>query len=992
MQERTSISFNESINYGPLLEGLGIVRFDCGSIQDNNKWIPDKKNSFCLQGEGGLHEKISELFQEKFIQQNPINLLMDYYKDKGYKSINDDFVLKQIDTNILYSICMFPFTGRSVISNNRRIPQNSLCSLEKAEQISSNREKEVCDFFDTFDKIVLPKEKKCNNSKRELFWEYQQIFTDIICSIYNVQYVSVILLLIKQNEHFDFSNFVIIFGSDNTIQDKTKPGHNQLKAILQAILQEKLKKIIRIQKERIQKESIKSAVSAIMSRNMSHNLGSHYLYYTKAHLDVLANKSGEKGPDIRGAAKVLAYMQTRMDYLATIISNDKYPYGSVNFKSQIYDELTIDDFSKRHFNKDEDKPRRTTNFLLSNLILSENFSRSNIFDNIINADGGHMSLKLQTMLWNGNKYELFTGTAINKDEATNGIPTIEQEEKIKNILSGINLALPGGAMSCHAFFNVLENFIRNSAKYCQEDFQEEGLIITIAIRQNSHDKTKLDFILFDNKKNANKVLSNNSKKPKTLIQNINDQLANLCILDKDNGIEKSSKGLKEMLFSTVWMRAYNYPNKTYADIINLIHSKKSGKEKLKLINQYGFKIVPITSKGRIASKNKENANLGLMFTLPEFLPINKLDISNFDSESTQITKSLSIYADIIEFAKRPTKSNSSDRNYVDFFTRTYFSDTFDDTEYNSFLKNTKVLSAADETSLVVFKFKSILNRRFRKEIEMLKRLDENIVLDIDSFQLTFGGDVYEGDSLLDMNRQIYFKRHLNTQNDLSTCKEFAYADTVSGGNFTITLYSLVKQGIDDDGKYKTWKDKLFSLKVKESALTRITLIDERLFNNTVDFGKEREIELELKNIRVLNYNPEKTKSAKSLSEIFEGNSFKDKTNRTHFLSIHLGLIEKIVKSDVVVRKFLKQKESFEERVKIFMEKIAQEFSCEGSDVYISVHSGRGDFSKELEGPLSIYPFISLAAIENSFSNSKFLLSQLFYNTVYIGKGRINKKK
>ena len=100
----------------------------------------------------------------------------------------------------------------------------------------------------------------------------------------------------------------------------------------------------------VKTEAIKSAVAAIMSRNMSHNLGSHYLYYTKAHLESLASRvNSEISPDIRGAAKVLSYMQARMDYLATIISNDKYPYGPVNFKSQLYDELTIDDFSKRHF-------------------------------------------------------------------------------------------------------------------------------------------------------------------------------------------------------------------------------------------------------------------------------------------------------------------------------------------------------------------------------------------------------------------------------------------------------------------------------------------------------------------------------------------------------------------------------------------------------------------------------------------------------------------
>lgn len=750
-------------------------------------------------------------------------------------------------------------------------------------------------------------------------------------------------------------------------------------------------------------ESIKSAISAIMSRNMSHNLGSHYLYYTKAHLESLANESGEKGPDIRGAAKVLGYMQARMDYLATIISNDRYPNGSVNFKSQIYDELTVDDFSKRHFQEDVDKSRRTTNFLLSNLIMSENFSRSNIFDNTTKPEGNHMPLILQAMLWDEGTYKVFSGTAVTEQEAQkiakqsglsiDSIATIEKEEDIKNKLSRLNLALPGGTMSCHAFFNVLENFIRNSAKYLQEDFQKEGLIITIAIRRNSEDASKYDFLIFDNKKNANKLRPSNDGKQKTLINNINDQLADLRILDKDNGIEKSSKGLKEMLFSSVWMRTYEYPEETYADIINRIHLEKKGQTKLDLIKKYGFTIVPVASNGNIATEDTKDANLGLLFTLPEFQNIATLDITDSDSESVQISKSLGIYADIIEFEKDTSKRNSAGKSYVDFFTRTYFLNSFREAEYQSFVQKAGVVATEeDEISRVAFKYKSILDKRFKEEIDALRaKTPQQEDVDFDSFQLIFG-DVWEGEDLVEENRQVYFKRHLSTQETLSNYTGFAYADSVSGGNFTITLDSLVKRGIDEDGNYITWADKLFGLKVKESALTRITLIDERLFNNMLDLGEDRELELELKNIRILNYVSSKVEEAKMLSDIFEGNSFKDGSNRTHFLSIHLGLIEKIVKSNAIVKKFLGRNLSFEDRVKKFMLKLAEGFCCKGGDVFISIHSGRGNFSKELEGPLSTYPFISLAAIENSFSNSKYLLSQLFYNTVYIGKGRINKKK
>ena len=755
-------------------------------------------------------------------------------------------------------------------------------------------------------------------------------------------------------------------------------------------------------------ESIKSAVSAIMSRNMSHNLGSHYLYYTKAHLESLANKSEEKGPDIRGAAKVLEYLQSRMDFLATIISNEKHPYLPVLFKPQIYDELTIDDFSKRHFQDDDEKNRRTTNFLLSNLIISENFTRSDIYVKDTKPAGNRMPLLLQVMLWDENQYKVFTGTSITNEDAAivagrksipiDSIATIEKEADIKNKLSKLNVALPGGAR--HAFFTVLENFIRNSAKNLPQDIQkDEGLVITIAIRRNIGDDSKFDFIIFDNKKNANRKLSTNEGS-KTVINNLIDQLANLRVLDKDNGVERSSQGLKEMLFSSVWMRAYMYPESSFADVINRIHSERKKRSKLELISKYGFSIVPVASNGLISTKSAKDANLGVVFTLPEFKSIASFDVSKSGSDNTYIAKSLDIYADIIEFERDTAKKSIAGKSYVDFFPRTYLKESFNEADFGSFVKNAMVVAPPNAFSQVVYKFKSILDQRFKYEIDALQKANEDDQqtqlfsenCDIDSFQLLFGGDVFEGYGYADENRQIYFKRHLNSQDNLSDYKGHAYADTISGGNFTITLYSLVKQGLNDDGMYLTWEDKYFGLKVKESALTRITLIDERLYNNMVDLGENRRLELQLKNIRVLNYVPSAKTRYKRVSELFEGSAFKDGLNRTHFLSIHLGIIEKIIKNDAVAKSFSWGSLSLEERVNRLMLQLSEDFSCQGTKVFITIHSGRGNISKELEGPLSNYPFISLSAIDHEFNDSKYLLSQLFYNMVYTGKRRISKKR
>ena len=161
-----------------------------------------------------------------------------------------------------------------------------------------------------------------------------------------------------------------------------------------------------------------------------------------------------------------------MDYLATVISNDKYPYGAVNFKSQIYDELTVDDFSHRHFF--DDKNKRTTNFLLTNLIYSENFTRPDVRSDEDLKDNGNQLFLHVKLLEENKRFADFTGTWhssklqwVRKKKKDNPfLPTMATEEDVKNQLSSLNIALPGGSMSCHALFNVIENFIRNSANSC----------------------------------------------------------------------------------------------------------------------------------------------------------------------------------------------------------------------------------------------------------------------------------------------------------------------------------------------------------------------------------------------------------------------------------------------------------------------------------------------------------------------------------------------
>ena len=713
-------------------------------------------------------------------------------------------------------------------------------------------------------------------------------------------------------------------------------------------------------------EAVKSAATAIMSRNMSHNLGSHYLFYTKSYLETIASSLGEKGPAIRGAAKVLGYMQARMDYLATIVTNDKYPNGAVNFKSQIFDELTVDDFSRRNFSRYNDRCKRTTNFLLSHLVMSENITRPDILRREIalspdeQAGGKYRTLRLQLKWWRDGRYETFTGDSRE--------PACSRENDINNELARLNIALPGGTMSCHAFFNVVENFIRNSAKYMQEDFKEEGLVVTIAIRPSAK-ANAFDFVLYDNKANARRVLPI-----------VSAQLGNLRILDHRGRVEKSSKGIKEMLFSSLWMRAATYPDETLADVIGRIQDTADPAEKTAIIDRHAFRFVAVAEDGTVHEDGPwPDDNLGLLLTLPEFSFTRLLPVAPGEGERDIVGKGLDVSADVVCFdMEKPAVPEEFCG--LRFFTRCFFEADFDAARWEAFRQQAGVLSDDPALSRDVFKYKCILDERFRGESDG----------DIDNICLWFGDKRDMKRIPKDPRKIIYFERHLSTrQEGLAPYRDYASVDSVSGGNFTMTLKDLFEEGVTDQCRYRTWDDKLLGLKIKESALTRITLVDERLFNSMKDEGDRREEELSCRNIRVMSVDFNRYDGkALPLEALFEGNAFRDGSNRTHFLSLHLGLIEKVLKSEWG-RSQWADNESIDEKVGRFMQELVRIFGDPQGRVFISVHSGRGNFSKELEGPLATYPFISLAAIENAFSNSKFLLSQLFYNTVYIGKGILN---
>lgn len=260
-----------------------------------------------------------------------------------------------------------------------------------------------------------------------------------------------------------------------------------------------------------QNEAIKSAKVAIMSRNMSHNLGSHVMSYLKHHLSsvkdmlndgVLSNffnneqelidlireskwKNREENvkkdtngkqdvldsidksalPFLVGLGQFISYLQERQDFIATIATDYVPYYSSVNFKDFVYDELNIDKRYNRHPDRKNQKP---DNILLGNIARSEGLGRLTCPTDGEKASLSDIVLKFRTT---------FTGDPVVRIDAKKNMDEVDPldwyendaaveraKEELKE-MRDYDFSLPGGIVGRQALFSIIENVIRNAAKH-----------------------------------------------------------------------------------------------------------------------------------------------------------------------------------------------------------------------------------------------------------------------------------------------------------------------------------------------------------------------------------------------------------------------------------------------------------------------------------------------------------------------------------------------
>lgn len=254
--------------------------------------------------------------------------------------------------------------------------------------------------------------------------------------------------------------------------------------------------------------SVKSAIAAIMSRNMSHNIGSHIL-----------STLGYEGISAADDRILFRYLHQRMDYIAQI---------STEMPKWTQSTWFLNDLMKRFYMQEN---------LLKYLGHSEGLT-AYYYKKTENKDAIEIKIRKKIGKKWGESEEIIPGSNSNDKSGK---------------LEDFQLAIPGGVVGCHAFYTILENFIRNAAKHDWRKRKADNiknLEITIEF-ENSPDKDHIFFAVYYN------IPLEQEREKKVVEDTLNASFKNSFIDDKGELI-RENWGLGEMRVSAGYLLKKDY--------------------------------------------------------------------------------------------------------------------------------------------------------------------------------------------------------------------------------------------------------------------------------------------------------------------------------------------------------------------------------------------------------------------------------------------------
>ena len=301
-------------------------------------------------------------------------------------------------------------------------------------------------------------------------------------------------------------------------------------------------------KNEIIKHGTRAAVAAIDVRNLSHNLASHVLSYWGNVFDNINhkklmqeeyNREGKYGKEeeikketeelqkkfSEGSGPLFAYIRKRMDFIADLITTVPSWEKTFLLKQDI-----VDIFTKQ-------------TVLLDNIVKSEGFCYAKDCKKKIESSG----YKWPDCIKEGSRCPKLSEEKIEKDDQP-------EPFEIKFIPEGQDfyVSIPHGNIGIHAFYSILENFIRNSAKHGGKTIRDQ-----IKKNRTYKDSLKITISAKDIGDYLEVTINDNVGNCKYAVNEIKkgfppDEESHFA--NNDGSIKKGRWGIKEMRLSANFLR------------------------------------------------------------------------------------------------------------------------------------------------------------------------------------------------------------------------------------------------------------------------------------------------------------------------------------------------------------------------------------------------------------------------------------------------------
>jgi len=196
------------------------------------------------------------------------------------------------------------------------------------------------------------------------------------------------------------------------------------------------------QKYKRLRHGTKNAVSAIMGRNMSHNIGSHVLARYSAHVHEDRSETDKRNYEADHRADFIRYLQRRMDFIAEVATTDKSSWSQSLELKTVLNILNYEYQSGQCYKEEESDLH-----------------------------------KKEAPAFLAHRVPILLRYITGKNELN---ATVEFKDG-----QDLWFSCPGGEVGVHALYVILENIIRNSARHGNG---HSGKTVTVTVKAEQKDK------------------------------------------------------------------------------------------------------------------------------------------------------------------------------------------------------------------------------------------------------------------------------------------------------------------------------------------------------------------------------------------------------------------------------------------------------------------------------------------------------------------------